>query len=150
MSENIKNIIVKKSNLPSFNGKNASYTIRYKVVSSDGNRTSHWSIPYTLTFATPTQIQCVTNVTDLGAQGKTLSAIWVSDSKTTSFDIYIKWTTASASTDAWKHMSTVSNTQWTTLIPANALKYQIAIQVPTQIKERYAKATLFLSTEIAV
>ena len=39
----IKKVIVQKKNLPSISGTNNKYIIRYRIVSEDRNRTSHWS-----------------------------------------------------------------------------------------------------------
>lgn len=46
----IKKIIIKKQDLPNFIGDNAelAYSLKYRVVSDDKNKTSHWSPIYKL------------------------------------------------------------------------------------------------------
>jgi hypothetical protein len=40
---NIKKITIPKSELPSISGQNFTYNVRYRLVSEDKNRYSHWS-----------------------------------------------------------------------------------------------------------
>jgi hypothetical protein len=41
--EVIKKAIIPKSSLPAINSNTAGYSVRYRIVSEDKNRTSHWS-----------------------------------------------------------------------------------------------------------
>jgi hypothetical protein len=44
----IKKVIISKKNLPSIFGTDQKYVVRYRIVSEDRNRTSHWSAQYKL------------------------------------------------------------------------------------------------------
>ena len=39
----IKKVIIKKEDLPAFNGLTGEYSVRYRIASEDKNRYSHWS-----------------------------------------------------------------------------------------------------------
>jgi hypothetical protein len=43
---NIKKVTVKKSSLPPIDHDSQKYNIRYRIVSEDKNRNSHWSVVY--------------------------------------------------------------------------------------------------------
>lgn len=44
--ENIKQIRIPKSSLPPINGTTLTYDFRYRIITEDKNRTSHWSPIY--------------------------------------------------------------------------------------------------------
>lgn len=54
--KNIKKSIIPKKNLPDFSGKTGKYDLRYRVISEDRNRTSHWSKVHSLTVPSVTQL----------------------------------------------------------------------------------------------
>ncbi len=43
---NIKKVTIKKSSLPPIDHDSQKYNIRYRIVSEDKNRNSHWSVVY--------------------------------------------------------------------------------------------------------
>lgn len=49
----IKKVIIPKSQLPPINGTLEQYVVRYRVISEDRNRISHWSPQY---FVSPTPL----------------------------------------------------------------------------------------------
>jgi hypothetical protein len=50
----VKKAIVLKSSLPAVNSDTSGYAVRYRIISEDKNRTSHWS-PIFVTSAIPVQ-----------------------------------------------------------------------------------------------
>ncbi len=44
--QGIKKVIIPKAKLPGFFGENRKYILRYRLISEDKNRTSHWSPAY--------------------------------------------------------------------------------------------------------
>jgi hypothetical protein len=44
----VKKVVIPKSKLPAYSGENQSYIVRYRIVSEDKNRNSHWSPQYKL------------------------------------------------------------------------------------------------------
>jgi len=54
--KNIKKSVILKKNLPEFSGKTGKYEVRYRIISEDRNRTSHWSKIHALTVPSVTQL----------------------------------------------------------------------------------------------
>ena len=54
--KNIKKSTIPKKNLPEFSGKTGKYEVRYRVISEDRNRTSHWSKIHSLSVPAVTQL----------------------------------------------------------------------------------------------
>jgi hypothetical protein len=133
--QGIKKVIISKKNLPAIFGETSEYIVRYRIVSEDKNRTSHWSPQYKLSVAPRTAIahsisaNLVTN---------TVSVVWGAQEDISQYDIYIKW-----SGDTWNFVSTVSSTSYSFLIKPGSTSVQVAVQVPTFPKQRFTNSTLF-------
>ena len=69
------------------------------------------------------------------------------DALKSQFDIYIRWDTDP--TGYWKYYGSVLTNTYTVIKKQGAATFQIAVQVPTFPKKRYAVATLFESTPLA-
>jgi hypothetical protein len=140
---NIKKVIILKKDLPQFYGSDQEYVVKYRIITEDKNRTSHWSPNYKLPVAPVTAIDyriAVEQSHDM------INAVWTPNSTTKSeFDIYVKW-----DSDPWQFISTVFTTSYSTIIKSGAAHFQLAVQVPTFPKERFSGATLFESTQINV
>jgi hypothetical protein len=139
----IKKVIIPKSSLPQRSGENKNYAVRFRVVSEDKNRSSHWSIKYAVPLPDVTEIDyriAVDQSHDM------VTTVWVPESGTKSeFDVYIKW-----DSEPWQFVSTVFTTTYSTIIKTGASLVQIAVQVPTFPKQRYTGSTLFESTQESV
>jgi len=140
----IKKVTILKKDLPEFNGETSSYKIRYRIVSEDRNRFSHWS---------PTHSVAVTQVDDIpyyvaNTDGNIMTTVWSpTEDLKSQFDIYIRWDTDP--TGYWKYYGSVLTNTYTVIKKQGAATFQIAVQVPTFPKKRYAIATLFESTPLA-
>lgn len=133
----IRKVVIPKEKLPSYNGVNQSYTVRYRIVSEDRNRTSHWSPQYKL--AAPEQDQTTEYSVSVDSAKKVLSLVWEQPADLNSlFDIYVKWDNQS-----WKYVGQEVTTRFTTLIPTGTEEFMVAVQVPTFPRERFDGATLF-------
>jgi hypothetical protein len=83
---NIKKITVKRSSLPPVDYDSQKYNIRYRVISEDKNRSSHWSPIYN-------SIGSDINVTS-GAVSKTeqiITAVWEDQNSSSTYDIFVKF-----------------------------------------------------------
>ncbi len=83
---NIKKITVKRSSLPPVDYDSQKYNIRYRVISEDKNRSSHWSPIYN-------SIGSDINVTS-GAVSKTeqiITAVWEDQNSSSSYDVFVKF-----------------------------------------------------------
>lgn len=54
--KNIKKSIIVKNNLPEFSGETGKYKLRYRIISEDRNRLSHWSKIHDITLPSVTQL----------------------------------------------------------------------------------------------
>lgn len=139
----IKKVIIPKESLPAYNGVNQSYTVKYRVVSEDKNRTSHWSPQYTLTASAQETIlfSIAPNI-----DNNTITVVWNPSSDINkSFDIYIKW-----DSEDWQYITNVSTTVYASVIKPGSSTVQVAVQVPTFPKQRYESATLFQTQQVSV
>ena len=143
MADNgIKKVTILKSDLPSFNSIYNQYVVRYRIISEDKNKISHWSPQYKLTAPSVATIEYsyskdITN--------KLITFVWNPTTDMHNFDVFIKW-----NDNDWTYTSTVSTTTYAAIIPNNTNKVKVAVQVPTFPKIRLNSATLFESSEISL
>jgi len=135
--ENIKKLIIPNNALPlvSYDDDELYYDIRYRIISEDKNRTSHWSeltrivMPTTteadLPYTTSPRVTVYSANTDSG--GKSITATWTYPkeagefnidpykaelerrfSQVSFFDIYVRWSpdTSGSTWDDWKYETT--------------------------------------------
>jgi hypothetical protein len=138
----IKNVIVKKSDLPEIYGIHQEYLVKYRIISDDKNRTSHWSPQHKLSVASVDSINYSMSV-DQAAN--VIRLVWDNVSDVSNYDIYVKWDNQS-----WKYLTSVTTTSHSILIDSQASTVKFAIQVPTFPKERFSGLTLFETTSASV
>lgn len=138
----IKKVVIKKEDLPAFNGTTQKHSVRYRVVSEDKNRSSHWSPYYSISNPSPEQLECSVTV-----NANVVNMVWKqpTGSAIRQYDIYFKLDSA-----PWSYISSSSSTQFSTLIPDSASSLRVAIQLPTYPKQYFFGASLFTSSSISV
>ncbi len=139
----IKNVIVKKEQLPALSGKDIAYIVRYRIVSEDRNRSSHWSPRHTLLSQTISQIPyLITTTLSVSDPSKVLvTATWTppADTDVSSYDVYIK-----INSNDWAYVGNTNSNSYSA-IGTTGSTMTIAVQVPTYPKGRFNGATLFQS-----
>lgn len=158
----IKRVVLPNNTLPliRFNDTELYYDLRYRIVSEDKNRLSHWSkveriiMPTTtdadLPYTTTPRISVYSVNVDTG---KAITAIWTFPqsagefnpdpykaelerrfSQVTFFDIFVRWSPDNSGTNwaAWKYESTISSNSFTILRQATPFIAK-RIQVSVQI-----------------
>lgn len=141
--EKVKKVVIKKADLPAYSGDNQSYIVRYRVVSEDKNRTSHWSPQYRLPIPSQAQVEYAISA---DPATKMINLVWQTpESSNNKFDIYIKW-----DTDAYVYVGSVATPMYACLIKNGASTVKVAVQVPTFPKERFTSATIFETTETSL
>ena len=139
----VKKVVIKKADLPAYSGDNQSYIVRYRVVSEDRNRSSHWSPQYRLPIPAQAQVEYAISA---NATTKMVNLVWQTpESSNNKFDIYIKW-----DSDAYIYAGSVTTPMYACLIKNGASTVKIAVQVPTFPKERFTSATIFETTETSL
>jgi hypothetical protein len=83
---NIKKVIILSSELPPLSSDTSSYNIRYRVVSDDKNRTSHWSQIYVVeTFP----FDLVDG--DVSINSNTVTAVWGDEVNRPKYDVFVSF-----------------------------------------------------------
>lgn len=150
----IKNATVLKEDLPAFSANSLGYFVRYRIVSSDKNRSSHWSPYYFLLKGEVQDVPCAVTVT--GTSPKAVNLVWQHPkvSSTSSeisvfkeYDIYLK---TSLSSDKWVYIASSSSTQFSTLLPSGISWFMVAVQVPVYPKTYSSTAAVFTSAQTSV
>lgn len=152
----IKNAKVLKEDIPGVSSTNPNalgYFVRYRIVSDDKNRSSHWSPYHFLLTGELQTVPC--SVTTSGTSPKVINMVWQhpkvsADSNEISifkeYDIYIK-----TNLKDWYFLDKSSSTQFSSLVPSGASSIQVAVQVPVYPKIYNASAAIFtLETPLVV
>lgn len=137
----IKKVIIKKEDLQAFNGTTQAYTVRYRVISEDKNRNSHWSPYYSVAKSSPQQVECSVQVVE-----NSVTMVWKQPaSLIRQYDIYFKLNNGS-----WNYVASSTSTQFSTLIDEATTSIQVAIQLPTYPREYFPLAAMFTSAQITL
>ena len=146
------------------------YDFRYRIVSEDKNRVSHWSeiIRYTMPDVTTPFPFTTTDRFSISKSGnpEVINAVWSFPGDlenptdyvkffrdTTQYDVWLRWNNNNTTDlndlgwSAWQYSATVSSNNFSILKKdGNVKRIEVAIQVPTTIKIRdyyNNKLTLF-------
>jgi hypothetical protein len=163
--KNIKKVVIPKSKLPSIvigsslssssiaRGENFAYNIRYRIISEDKNRYSHWSRIHNVSgssqvpaVALPYSYVKETATTSTG----TTTAIrlnWTIPITfgTNTFDIFVK-----RNAGAYEYYGTSQTNTYVILREASETSITILVQTPTYPKEIITSAKLFETAAITV
>lgn len=144
MSEIVKRVIVPQSELPAIGKILGKYVVRYRIISEDRNRLSHWSPSYILETTPLSEIQ---HKVSKDTSNEAVEVFWTPPSTLglNLLDVYVKWGSAD-----WQYATNLSSTYYKVSIPNEATSVQIAVQVPTKDKVRSTSATLFESDPLAL
>lgn len=134
--QGIKKIIIPKSKLPGFFGENRQYVLRYRFISEDKNRTSHWSPAYKIVAEdTPSEIL---NSLIIDTTNKVINLAWEPQANMEEYFIYLKWNNS-----GWQYYTKTSQTNYSIVYDSTKTYVHIAVQTKTIPLERFADAILF-------
>jgi hypothetical protein len=138
----IKKAVVKKEDLPSFNGKTQKYSVRYRIVSDDKNRYSHWSPYHSLSVGQEQPLSCSVSVNN-----KIVNMVWAGPTGqvAVSYDIYFKF-----GSEEWKYIATTLVNQFSSLLPDSVSTVQVALHRSTYPKTYSSSNAYFTSNPILV
>jgi hypothetical protein len=152
---NIKKVIIPKADLPAIFSNNFSYNVRFRIVSEDKNRLSHWSHIYNIDATE--QIPGVSNKLNysyvsedakdsIGTIIKSLRFNWdvPTDLGISFFDIFVKRAlTDPATTETYQYLGTTSSNTYSIFKTGSESHIQVAVQAPTYPKQINSSAYLF-------
>lgn len=144
MSEIIKKVTVPQNELPAIGKISGQYIVRYRIISEDRNRSSHWSLNYILETDPLSEIQ---HTVSKDNANDAVEVFWTPPPTLglSTFDVYIKW-----GSGAWNYAITISTTSYKASILNGATSVQVAVQAPTKNKVRSDSATLFESDPLSL
>ena len=148
MAEEIKKVVVE--NVPKVYG--SGYTIRYRIVSEDRNRISHWSPMHT--FERPQLEGTPVPVSGeiVFVSQRQVSASWQETNANSVYEIFLKWEGDPDYEDdalGWRYVRTISTPTYSTFVPnvigttTPAESVRIWVQQPTSTKERTFQALVY-------
>lgn len=139
MSEIVKKVVVPQSELPAIGKILGKYVVRYRIISEDRNRTSHWSPSYILET---TPLSEISHTVSKDTSNDAVEVFWTPPANLglNLLDVYVKWGSGD-----WAYATNLASTYYKVSIPNGTTSVQVAVQVPTKEKVRSASATLFES-----
>jgi hypothetical protein len=136
--QGIKKVRIPKNQLPPV-GDDNEHLIRYRVVSDDKNRSSHWSPIFVVPAQDTQQV-----IGQLIYTGGILIAVWGDELNRPSYDIFVKFDGG-----AYEYHGT-SPTHTYTFLKTGTTSARVAIQVEGINKTRNAALTIFESSVVSI
>ncbi len=143
----VKKVIIGRDELPSVDLDTRSYNVRYRLISEDRNRVSHWSKIYNLISPIITPI--TEYAMEIVNSHDVVNVAWNLDQVpgTAYFDIWVRWVGNHAeSTYPWQYLVTTTDNKYSLVFPTNIpdptggtelpKKIRVAVQRPTYPKEK--------------
>lgn len=150
---NIKKVIIPKADLPAIDANNFTYNVRYRIVSEDKNRNSHWSRIYTvdassLIPSTPFPYSYVKETVTTNTGSTTAIRLnWITPVGYTdnTFDIFVK-----RNFGAYSYYGTAYTNTYVVLRESTETLITILVQMPVYPKIQKLSAKLFETSAITV
>jgi hypothetical protein len=113
------------------------YIVRYRIISEDQNRFSHWSPIRELTMPPVIPVDG-----DVVVGGSIIQAVWGDEEDRPNYDVFVKFDDG----EYFYHGTTPTH-QYSLLAPYDSLTVKVAIQISSTEKERSEFLTIFESIE---
>jgi hypothetical protein len=136
---NIKKIRILKSSLPPIDHDTLKYNLRYRIVSDDRNRTSHWSPIYNISGETVESV----NGSLLVVQN-IISAVWDDANNYPEYDIFVKFD----SEDFFYHGT--SKVHSYSFLKTGTTSVRVKVQIVSSKKEIKAALNIFDSGTVSL
>jgi len=118
--------------LPPVDSETAGYVVRYRIISEDKNRTSHWS-PTFVTNAVPTE----TVNGALSITSSIITAVWDDELNRPAYDIFVKFDSG-----AFSYHGT-SPTHTYSFLNTGTTSVHVKIQIASSVKEVKESLVIF-------
>jgi len=128
----IKKAIIPKSSLPAINSNTAGYSVRYRIVSEDKNRTSHWSPIFDTNAVAIESVNGALSITET-----IITAVWGDELGRPSYDIFVKFDSG-----AFVYHGTSTVHSYSFLNTGNT-SVHVKVQVSSSVKEVKAALVIF-------
>lgn len=134
----IKKLVIPKSQLPPVNDDN-EYVLRYRIISDDKNRTSHYSPIF---LATANTVESVSG--NLSISGNSLVATWGDSNNRPRYDIFVKFDNGNYLYHGTSPIHTYG------FLKTGTINVRVVIQVEGINKTRNAALTIFESSLVSL
>jgi hypothetical protein len=131
-NQTIKKFKTPANNLPPVDSQTAGYVVRYRIISSDKNRTSHWSPIF---FTNPITITPVEGALSITAS--IITAVWGDEVNRPEYDVFVKFDSGSFSYHGTSPTHTYS------FLNTGTTSVHVKIQVASSIKEVKESLVIF-------
>ena len=128
----VKKAIVPKESLPPVDSETEGYVVRYRIISEDKNRTSHWS-PTFVTNAVPTE----TVSGALSITSSIITVVWDDELNRPQYDVFVKFDAGSFSYHGTSPTHTYS------FLNTGTTSVHVKIQIASSIKEVKESLVIF-------
>ena len=128
----VKKAIVPKESLPPVDSETAGYVVRYRIISEDKNRTSHWS-PTFVTNAVPTE----TVSGALSITSSIITAVWDDELNRPQHDVFVKFDSG-----AFAYHGT-SPTHTYSFLNTGTTSVHVKVQIASSVKEVKESLVIF-------
>ena len=136
---NIKKTRILKSELPPINSDTLKYNTRYRVISEDKNRTSHWSPIYN---SNGTSIVGTTGA--LSISEEIITAVWEDQNDFPEYDVFVKFD----SSDFFYHGT--SKVHSYSFLKTGTTTVRVKVQIVSSKKEIKAALNIFDSGSVSL
>jgi hypothetical protein len=134
----IKKLTIPKNQLPPVSDNN-QYILRYRIISDDKNRASHYS---TIFLATANDIEAVSG--NLSISGNSLVAVWGDENNRPKYDIFVKFDNGAYQYHGTSPIHTYG------FLKTGTINVRVAVQVEGINKKRNAELTIFESNLVSL
>lgn len=159
----VKKVIIGRDELPAVDLDTRSYNVRYRLVSEDRNRVSHWSKIYNLVSPAITRLLTEYSIV-INNSHDLVTVTWNLDEvpNTAYFDVWVRWVGNHAESNyPWQYIATITDNQYSMVFPTSIpdpvnggtelpKKIRVAVQRPTYPKEKETIPAPPAVTEITV
>jgi hypothetical protein len=128
----IKKAIIPKSSLPAINSNTAGYSVRYRIVSEDKNRTSHWSPIFDTNAVAIESVNGALSITET-----IITAVWGDELNRPSYDIFVKFDSGAF---VYHGTSTVHSYSF---LNTGTTSVHVKVQVSSSVKEVKTALVIF-------
>lgn len=134
-------VIIPREDLPAvskLSDDSYGYIMRYRIISEDQNRFSHWSPIRELSAPAPVPVDG-----DVAIVGNIVQVVWGDEEERPRYDVFVKFNNSE-----YVYHGTTPTHQYSLLLEYDAVSVQVAIQIESTNKERSDFLEIFESEPV--
>jgi len=139
VDSNIKKLRIPKASLPPIDYDTLKYNTRYRIISEDRNRTSHWSPIYN-----SDGVSLVVTNGAVSRAGNVITAVWEDQNDFPEYDVFVKFD----SNDFFYHGK--SKVHSYSFLKTGATTVRVKVQIVSSKKEIKAALNIFDSGTVSL